>query len=218
MKKTNSAFLRIILAALCLGLLWSASARAELELGKQYTLVSPSQPTETGKNIEVLEFFSYACPHCHDLEPVLNPWVKTLPGDVTFRRIPAVFSDKWLILARLFYTVEALGQLDRLHPAIFNAMHVDRLDLTNEKNLQQWAGKNGLDPKKFMETYNSFAVQGKAQRAKQLTRTYAIAGVPALVVEGKYMTSASQTGSNEKLLPVLDGLIKKARQERAGKS
>jgi thiol:disulfide interchange protein DsbA len=214
----NLAFLRMMFATLCLGVLWSASAQAELEMGKQYILVSPAQPTETGKNVEVLEFFSYACPHCHDLEPVLNPWVKKLPGDVTFRRLPAVFSDKWLVLARVFYTAEALGQLDRLHPAIFNAMHVDRLDLTNEKTLQEWVGKNGIEVKKFMDTYNSFSVQGKAQRAKQLTRAFAITGVPAVVVDGKYLTSASQTGSNEKLLPVLDDLIKKARQERGGKS
>jgi thiol:disulfide interchange protein DsbA len=214
----NLAFLRMMFATLCLGLMWSASAQAELEMGKQYILVSPAQPTETGKNVEVLEFFSYACPHCHDLEPVLNPWVKKLPGDVTFRRLPAVFSDKWLVLARVFYTAEALGQLDRLHPAIFNAMHVDRLDLTNEKTLQEWVGKNGIEVKKFMDTYNSFSVQGKAQRAKQLTRAFAITGVPAVVVDGKYLTSASQTGSNEKLLPVLDDLIKKARQERGGKS
>jgi thiol:disulfide interchange protein DsbA len=214
----NLAFLRMMFATLCLGLMWSASAQAELEMGKQYILVSPAQPTETGKNVEVLVFFSYACPHCHDLEPVLNPWVKKLPGDVTFRRLPAVFSDKWLVLARVFYTAEALGQLDRLHPAIFNAMHVDRLDLTNEKTLQEWVGKNGIEVKKFMDTYNSFSVQGKAQRAKQLTRAFAITGVPAVVVDGKYLTSASQTGSNEKLLPVLDDLIKKARQERGGKS
>lgn len=218
MKKMNLAFLRMMFATLCLGVLWSASARAELELGKQYILVSPAQPTETGKNIEVLEFFSYACPHCHDLEPVLNPWVKKLPGDVTFRRLPAVFSEKWAILARIFYTAEALGQLDRLHPAIFNAMHVERIDLTNEKALQDWVAKNGIEVKKFMDTYNSFAVVGKAQRAKQLTRAFAVTGVPAVVVDGKYMTSASQTGSNEKLLPALDELIKKARQERGGKS
>ena len=218
MKKMNLAFLRVMFATLCLGLWWSAPVHAELEPGKQYTLVSPSQPTETGKNVEVLEFFSYACPHCHDLEPVLNPWVKKLPADVTFRRLPAVFSDKWAILARVFYAAEALGQLDRLHPAIFNAMHVDRIDLTNEKTLQEWVGKNGVDSKKFMETYNSFAVVGKAQRAKQLTRAYAITGVPAVAVDGKYLTSASQTGSNEKLLPALDELIKKARQERGGKS
>lgn len=218
MKKTNLAFLRMMFATLCLGVLWSTSARAELELGKQYILVSPAQPTETGKNIEVLEFFSYACPHCHDLEPVLNPWVKKLPGDVTFRRLPAVFSDKWLILARIFYTAEALGQLERLHPAIFNAMHVERIDLTNETALRAWVAKNGIEVNKFMDTYNSFAVVGKAQRAKQLTRAFAITGVPAVVVDGKYMTSASQTGSNEKLLPALDELIRKARQERGGKS
>lgn len=217
MKKMNFAFLRVMFATLCLSALWSTSAQAELELGKQYSLVSPAQPTETGKNIEVLEFFSYACPHCHDLEPVLNPWVKKLPGDVTFRRLPAVFNDKWAILARVFYAAEALGQLDRLHPAIFNAIHVERLDLTNEKVLQEWVGKNGVESKKFMDTYNSFSVVGRAQRAKQLTRAFAITGVPAVVVDGKYLTSASQTGSNEKLLPALDELIKKARQERGSK-
>jgi thiol:disulfide interchange protein DsbA len=216
-KKMNLAFLRVLFATLCLSALWSASAHAELELGKQYSLVSPAQPTETGNNIEVLEFFSYACPHCHDLEPVLNPWVKKLPGDVTFRRLPAIFNDKWAILARVFYAAEALGQLDRLHPAIFNAMHVERLDLTNEKVLQEWVGKNGVESKKFMDTYNSFSVVGRAQRAKQLTRAFAITGVPAVVVDGKYLTSASQTGSNEKLLPALDELIKKARQERGSK-
>lgn len=217
MKKMNLAFLRAIFTSLFLGLMWSASAQAELELGKQYVLVSPSQPTETGKNIEVLEFFSYGCPHCHDLEPVLNPWVKKLPSDVTFRRLPAVFSEKWAILARVFYTAEALGQMDNLHPAIFKAMHVDHIDLTNEKMLQEWAGKNGVESKKFMETYNSFAVVNKARRAMQLTRAFAITGVPALVVDGKYLTSASQTGSNERMLSVLDELIKKARQERGGK-
>lgn len=218
MKKMNLAFLRVMFAALCLGLMWSVPARAELELGKQYILVSPAQPTETGKNVEVLEFFSYACPHCNDLEPVLNPWVKKLPGDVTFRRLPAVFSEKWAVLARVFYAAEALGQLDKLHPAIFKAMHVDRIDLTNEKILQEWVGKNGIEVKKFMDAYNSFAVVGRAQRAKQLTRAFAITGVPSLVVDGKYLTSASQTGSNEKMLPVLDELIRKARQERGGKN
>lgn len=218
MKKMNLAFLRMMFATLCLGLMWSAPARAQLEAGKQYILVSPAQPTESGKNVEVLEFFSYACPHCHDLEPVLNPWVRKLPGDVTFRRVPAVFSDKWLVLARVFYAAEALGQLDRLHPAIFNAIHVEHIDLTSEQNLQQWIGRNGVDARKFMDTYNSFAVAGKAQRAKQLTRNFAITGVPSLVVDGKYLTSASQTGSNEKLLPALDELIRKARQERGGKA
>ncbi|MBZ0106628.1 MAG: thiol:disulfide interchange protein DsbA/DsbL [Sulfuricella denitrificans] len=214
----NFAFLRLMFVALSLAFLWSAPVRAELALGKQYTLVSPAQPTETGKNIEVLEFFSYACPHCHDLEPVLNPWAGKLPGDVTFRRLPAVFNDTYLIYAKIFYAAEAMGLLDKLHTPIFDAIHVQHQNLSVEKTMQEWIGKQGVDGKKFAEVYNSFAVVNKAQRAKQLTRAYAIMGVPTLVVEGKYMTSASQAGSNEKLLPVLDDLIKKVRQDRGSKS
>lgn len=216
--KVNFAFLRLLSAMLFLALAWNTPAHAGLEQGKEYTLVSPAQPTETGKNIEVLEFFSYACPHCHDLEPVLNPWAKKLPGDVTFRRLPAVFSDKWMIFTRIFYAAEAMGVLDKLHPAIFNATHVQRIDLTNEKTLQEWVGKQGVDGKKFAEIYASFTVMSKAQRAKQLTRAYGITGVPAIVVEGKYLTSASQTGGNDQLLTTLDELIRKVRQDRGGKS
>lgn len=218
MIKLNFAFLRLLAASLFLALAWNTPAHADLEAGKQYTLISPAQPTETGKNIEVLELFSYACPHCHDLEPVLNPWAKKLPGDVTFRRLPAVFSDKWLIYARIYYAAEAMGVLDKLHPAIFNATHVQHLDLTNEKTLLEWVGKQGVDGKKFAEMFASFSVNGKAQRAKQLTRAYAISGVPSLVVEGKYLTSASQTGGNDQLLTTLDELIQKVRRDRGGKS
>ncbi len=216
--KVNFAFLHWLSAALLLALAWNVPAHAGLEQGKEYTLVSPAQPTETGKNIEVLEFFSYACPHCHDLEPALNPWTKKLPGDVTFRRLPAVFSDKWMIFTRIFYAAEAMGVLDKLHPAIFNATHVQHIDLTNEKTLQEWVGKQGVDGKKFADIYASFAVMSKAQRAKQLTRAYGITGVPSFVVEGKYMTSASQTGGNDQLLATLDELTRKVRQDRGGKN
>lgn len=216
--KLKSAFLSLLPMLLFLALGWHSPAQAQPEQGKQYTLVSPTQPTETGKNIEVLEFFSYACPHCHDLEPIINPWAKKLPGDVTFRRLPAVFSDKWLIFAKMFYAAEAMGVLDKLHPAIFDATHVKRIDLTNEKTLQEWVGKQGVDGRKFAEMFASFSVSSKAQRARQLTRSYAVSGVPSFAVEGKYLTSASQTGGNEQLLTTLDELIRKARQDRGGKS
>lgn len=218
MNKLNFASLRLLFATLCLALAWSASAQAESQQGKQYTLVSPAQPTETGKNIEVLEFFSYACPHCNDLEPLLNPWVKKLPQDVTFRRLPAVFSENWMIYARIFYAFEAMGVLEKQHPAIFNAVHVQHINLGNEKTLLEWVGKQGLDSKKFAEVYGSFSVMNKAQRAKQLTRAYGITGVPSIAVEGAYLTSASQTGSHEQMFPVLDELIKKVRQQRGGKN
>ncbi|MDP2786400.1 MAG: thiol:disulfide interchange protein DsbA/DsbL [Sulfurimicrobium sp.] len=216
--KLNFAVLRLLFSVLFFALAWSAPAHAELVPGKQHTLISPAQPTETGKNIEVLEFFSYACPHCNDLEPVLNPWAKKLPKDVTFRRLPAVFSDVYMIYARIFYTAEAMGMLDKLHPAIFNAVHVQRIDLSKEKTLLEWVAKQGVDSQKFSAMYASFSVISKAQRAKQLTRSFAITGVPSMAVEGKYLTSPSQAGGNEQLLPVLDDLINKARQERGGKS
>lgn len=216
--KLNFAVLRLLLATLCFALAWSVPAHAELVLGKQYTLISPAQPTETGNNIEVLEFFSYACPHCNDLDPTLNAWVKKLPKDVTFRRLPAVFSDTYMIYARIFYTVEAMGMLDKLHPAIFNAVHGQRINLANENTLLEWVAKQGVDSQKFSTMYASFSVMSKTQRAKQLTRAFAITGVPSVAVEGKYLTSPAQANGNEQLLPVLDDLIKKARQERGGKS
>lgn len=218
MKRINLVFLRLLLASLCYSLFWSTTAQAGIEPGKQFTLVSPAQPTETGKNIEVLEFFSYACPHCHDLEPVLNPWTKKLPADVTFRRFPAVFNDTYMIYAKIFYAAEAMGLLDKLHTPIFDAVHVQHLNLSIEKTMQEWVAKQGVDGKKFADTYASFAVSSKAQRAKQLTRAYAISGVPSIAVDGKFLTSASQVGGNEQLLPALDELIKKARQERSGKN
>lgn len=216
--KLNFAVLHLLFASLCLALAWSVPAHAELLAGKQYTLISPTQPTETGKNIEVLEFFSYACPHCHDLEPTLNAWVNKLPKDVTFRRLPAVFSDTYMIYAKIFYTAEAMGMLDKLHPALFNAVHVQRIDLSKEKTLLEWVAKQGVDSQKFATMYASFSVMSKTQRAKQLTRAFAISGVPSIAVEGKYLTSASQAGGNEQLMPVLDDLIKKARQEHGGNS
>lgn len=210
-------FHRLLGSIFVVGLIAASPALAALEVGKQYTLISPAQPVETGKNIEVLEFFSYGCPHCHNLEPVLAPWAKKLPSDVTFRYLPAVFNDKWMIYTRIYYSAEALSLLDKLHPAIFRATHDEHLDLTNEGVLKTWLGKQGVDVKKFMDTYASFAVMTKAQRAKQMTKAYAITGVPAVAVDGKYLTSASQTGGNEQLLPALDELIKKARAERPTK-
>ncbi len=218
MNKLNFSFLHKLLAALCLSLAFIVSAQAELQQGKQYILVSPAQPTETGKNIEVLEFFSYACPHCHELEATLNPWVKKLPQDVTFRRLPAVFSDTYMIYAKIFYAVEAMGVMDKQHAAVFNAVHVQHINLSNEKILLEWVGKQGMDSKKFADIYASFSIVSKAQRAKQLSRAYGITGVPAIVVEGAYLTSASQTGGHEQMFPVLDELINKVRQQRGGKS
>ena len=190
---------------------------AEPQPGKEFALVNPPQPVETGKKIEVLEIFWYGCPHCFDLEPLLNTWVKKLPGDVTFRRMPAVFRDNWIPMAKAYYTLEALGALEKSHANLFNAIHVQGLDPSNDNTLFDWAAKQGIDRKKFTDTYQSFSIQSKVMRAKQLTREYGINGVPALIVDGKYMTASSMTGGHEGLFTTVDYLIAKARKEHSGK-
>jgi thiol:disulfide interchange protein DsbA len=193
------------------------TAKADIHPGKEYELLSPPQAVETGKKIEVLEIFSYACPHCFDLEADLNKWVKQLPKDVEFRRLPAIFRDSWIPFAKVFYTIEAMGLTERLHGEFFNAIHVHHVRFDDDKALFDWVEKQGIPRKSFSDIYSSFTIQSKALRAKQLTQAYGISGVPAVIVDGKYRTSVSNTGSHAGLLSVLDQLILRARQERAGR-
>ncbi|MGE5027184.1 MAG: thiol:disulfide interchange protein DsbA/DsbL [Betaproteobacteria bacterium] len=211
----SKVFLRIFAAAAFL--MAGFAAHADIHPGKEYELVSPPQAVETGKKIEVLEIFSYACPHCYNLEPDLNKWVKQLPKDVEFRRLPAVFRESWMPFAKPFYTFEAMGLTEKLHGEFFNAIHAQHVRFDDDNALFDWAEKRGVNRKSFADTYTSFAVQSKALRSKQLSKAYGIGGVPAVIVDGKYRTSVSNTGSNEGLLSALDQLIKQARQERAGK-
>ncbi len=186
-------------------------------LNKDYRLVSPSQPTETGNKIEVIEFFYYGCSHCYDLEPYLEKWMSSAPKDVAFRRIPAVFRDDWVPLTKTFYTLEALGEINRLQSAVFEAIHVKQINLNNEQTLLDWMEQHGVDRKKFADAYNSFSINNRADFAKKLTRAYGVEGTPTLVVDGKYLTGPGMTGSHESALQVVNELINKARQERSSK-
>ncbi|HMM53900.1 MAG TPA: thiol:disulfide interchange protein DsbA/DsbL [Candidatus Desulfobacillus sp.] len=182
-----------------------------------YKLLAKPQPVETGQRIEVIEFFWYGCPHCFDLEPFLRKWTASLPKDVEFRRIPAVPTERWMPNARTFYTLEALGLLDKLHGEVFDAIHIDRVNLNDEKTQLDWMAKMGVDRARFAEAWKSFSVQSKTKRAVQLTQAYDITGVPTLVVDGKYVTSVSMTGSPEGLMQTLDELVARARAERSKK-
>lgn len=210
-------FLQAILAPLLLLLVGVMPARADLVVGRDYAVLSPAQPVSSGDKIEVIEFFWYGCPHCHDLHPHLKKWVKQLPKDVEFRYQPTVFRDSWAPGARIHYALEALGQADRLADDVYDAIHLDRLDLGNEQVLFDWVAKRGIERQKFIDAYNSFAVQGKVAKARQMSRDYQLRGVPAIVVDGKYLTAGSFTGSAEGTVAVLDQLVKKARSERAQK-
>jgi protein dithiol oxidoreductase (disulfide-forming) len=194
-----------------------AEGIAALTAGKDYVALSQPLPVDSGEKIEVAEYFWYKCPHCFDLEPAMERWVKALPKDVEFRRQPTIFSRSWAQGARLYYALESLGELPRLHSKVFQAIHSDHVDLDNESVLLEWIGKQGVDGKKFSDTLNSFAVQSKVKRAEQLSRDSKISGVPAVIVDGKYMTSASVTGSVDSMFSALDQLIQKARSERKKK-
>lgn len=190
------------------------TAHAAVMAGKEYTQLNPPRPTETGKKIEVIEFFYYGCPHCFNLEPNLEAWRKKLPADVSFRRVPGVFRDSWMPLTRLYYAYEALGLVDKLHADTFNAIHVDNIDLGTDKAIIDWVVKHGVDRNKFTAAFNSFAVQNKAQRARVMTQRYGVQGVPTLVVDGKFMTSSGQAGGHDNVMAAVDELIAMARAER----
>lgn len=195
----------------------AGSAAAQLKAGRDYKPLANPQAVETGDRIEVIEFFWYGCSHCYDLEPILNKWTARLPKDVEFRRVPAIPTERWAPNARTFYTLESLGLLEKLHGAVFDAIHLDRVNFNDERSQLDWMAKKGVDPARFSEAWKSFSVQSKTKRAVQQTQANDISGVPTLVVDGKYQTSVSMAGSHEALLKVLDELIVKARAERPKK-
>jgi thiol:disulfide interchange protein DsbA len=196
-------------------LLSSLAVAQELRAGRDYDVLPTPQPTEAAGKVEVVEFFSYMCPHCAHFEPALARWAKALPRDVVLRRVPVIFRPQWEAPARLFYTLETMNEIDRLHGAVFAAIHEQRADLMSEKGIMDWAAKQGLDLKKFRDIYGSFALQGKLQRSRQMAAAYGVSGVPMMAVAGKYRTPTEHSsGSHEDQLRVVDALIAKARGER----
>ena len=212
------------LAALLTLLVGGALAQQPVA-GRDYTLINPPRPTTSGNKIEVLEFFWYGCIHCYNLESPLKAWLKRKPADVEFRYVPAAFDASWLPLARAFYAFEAMGVTAKYHDEIFSAIHRNsqKALLSDPRAMADWLGGKGLDKQKFLDTYNSFAVNGRAQRTTDITRSYDIPGTPALVINGKYLTGPSMMVapdnkvSYERFFQVLDQLIAQARKERGGK-
>ncbi len=196
---------------LCFAAGW---AQAQPAAGIEYRELSSAQPTDAAGKIEVIEFFWYGCPHCYNFEPVIEPWVKKLPKDTQFRRIPAIFNDEWGLGARAYYALEAIGEGERLHKPLFDAVHKDtRLKIANEAALTEWLGKQGVDTKKFAAAYRSFSVEGKVKRAAQLTQAYKIEGVPSMAVNGKYVVVTDNIKSFEHMLAVADYLVEQSRKQ-----
>lgn len=179
-----------------------------------YTPITPAQPTEDASKIEVLEFFSYGCPHCGEFYPALTAWVGKQSPDVVVHKVPVSFNGYFQMLAPLYYTLEVMGEVERLDKVVFKTIHIDGNRLADARARSEWATKNGLDAKKFDEIYNSFAVSSKVRRAAQLTQAYKVQGVPALAVEGKYLIGGKDFAET---LMITDILIAKSRSEKSGK-
>ena len=204
-----------------LALAVSVGAHAQITPGKDYRVINPPQPTESGKRVEVLEFFWYGCPHCNALQPPLRVWLKQKPADVEFKRVPAVFDNSWLPLTFAFYALEAMGLADKLHYDVFAAIHEQRVRLSDQAVLFDWVAKHGVDRQKFADTYNSFGVKSRGMRSIEMTRNYDIPGTPAITVDGKYLVAPSMiltprnTVDYDRYFQVLDQVIAMARKERA---
>ena len=175
-----------------------------------YYELNPPQPVQAGNGkIEVLEFFWYGCIHCYNLEPKLETWLKALPKDVEFRRVPAVFNERWGHDAAIYYAFEALGLLDKLHRPFFDAIHRDRLRSDRWPELSAWLEKNGVDAKKFESTVKSFGVQSKTKGAIRMTSGYKIDGTPAMAVQGRYTVPSSDA-----MLGTVNTLVAQVRKQQ----
>ncbi len=192
-----------------------ALAQQRFEAGKDYLPLDKPAPVEapSGK-IEVVEFFWYNCPHCNAFEPALEAWIKRAPKDVVVKRVPVAFSSAFQGQQRLFYTLEAMGLVDRLHGKVFQAIHVERKRLEAPDVIAEWVATQGVDKTKFMEQFNSFSVASKATRAGQLTAAYKVEGVPALGVAGRFYTDATLTRNMDRSLQVVDYLVGEVRKGR----
>ena len=215
------SFLPRLVAAVILCL--TVAGAAAQTVGRDYVVLKQAQPTDSPGKIEVIEFFWYGCPHCNALQPPLSAWLKKKPADVEFKRVPAVFQDSWLPLTRLYYTLEAMGLVDKLHHAVFTALHEQKVRLQDDKSIIDWVASKGVDRQKFTATFNSFAVQSRTKRAMDLTRNYDVPGTPAVIVNGRYLTAPSMTLKSEntidyeRFFTVLDQLIAMSRKNPSGK-
>lgn len=180
--------------------------------GREYTRLQTPVPVSVPQGkVEVVEFFGYWCPHCNAFEPTLDAWVRKLPADVVFRRIPVAFNAAQEPYQRLYFALETMGLVGTVHAKVFAAIHVQHLRLEREADLKTLASANGIDFAKLTDTMKSFSVATRCNQAKQAASAWRIDGVPTLGVAGRYLTSVGQAGGHEQATAVMDALIRKAR-------
>lgn len=201
----------IISAALVAASLFGMTAQAAEAPAAPYVELTNPVPVAVPGKIEVVELFWYGCPHCYAFEPKVNPWAEKLPSDVNFVRIPAMFGGAWDVHGQLFLTLEAMGVESKVHSAVFEAIQVEKKRLTTPEEMAEFVATQGIDKDKFLATYNSFAIKGQINKARELAKKYEISGVPTMIVNGKYRFDVGSAGGAEQALQLADKLIDKER-------
>jgi thiol:disulfide interchange protein DsbA len=194
----------------------STSPRASIVAGHDYVVLDAPQRQETNGKIEVVEFFSWGCPHCYEFYPMLSRWAAALPKDATLRRVPVGLGHpEWEALAKAYYALQATGDLDRLDSQIFEDIHKNHVWLNDERSITAWVGKHGVNVARFSEAFRSFSVNMSAGQAEQRAEDYQIPGVPTLVIAGKYTVN----DQHAKMLSTSDQLIamERAASKKQGK-
>lgn len=194
--------------------LLALNAWAQFQPGREFQRLDPPHAAALDGRIEVIEFFYYGCPVCYETEPFLSRWLGAAPDYVAIRRVPALSSEAWEPFAKLFYTLETLGQVERLHWPVYDAIHFDDLKLGDEKVAAEWAARNGIERERFAQTYGSQAMAEKVTQARELLKAYGVRAVPTFIVDGKFLTSARLAGGTQQVVQVLDHLVRLAREER----
>jgi protein dithiol oxidoreductase (disulfide-forming) len=173
-------------------------AAAQLVEGTDYRTLAPPQPTSSPGKIEVLEFFSYACPHCAKFYPIVSAWAAKLPKDVVFKRVAVSYGrPPWMNLSRTYYALQATGDLKKLDGALFSGIHEEHQNLFDEQSIAEWVGKQGGDASRFAAAYVSFGVNNQTVQADQMAEDYAIDAVPTLVVNGRYVVMSPSQGTDQ---------------------
>jgi len=202
----------IAILALLTGLVMALPALAQEDIEGKYITLKPAQPTQTGNKIEVVEVFWYGCPHCYSFEPFLEAWLKTKPEDVELVRVPGVLNQQWIPHAKAYYTAEKLGIVEKIHQPLFDALHKEKKTIYTDEQLKDFFASHGVPAGEFAKTYTSPEVEAKIRQAYFLARDYKLTGVPSIVVNGKYLTSATHAGSFDYLINVVNALIERERQ------
>ena len=186
----------------------SIASAQEYQEGKHYVRIEPKVPpveNSEGRH-EVVELFWYGCPHCYEFEPSINDWKENKADDVVFVRVPAIFNPRWEQHARAYYALEQMGELEKGHELIFSGLHEQGRPLRDVDSMARFLATNGIDEEKFRENFNSFAVETKVNRAKELIRQYQVTGVPTVIVDGEYKISASTAGGYDQVIEIIEQL------------